>query len=78
MSVSKKGLIMAGAVLALLGAIAIAVPIFTTSETKDLVKVGDVKITSKEETSHTIPPMVGWAGLAIGAVMMGAGLLRQS
>lgn len=78
MSVSKKGLMMAGAALALLGAIALAVPVFTTSETKDVVKVGDVKITANEETSHIIPPIVGWAGLAIGAVLIGAGLLRQN
>ncbi|MHB1217130.1 MAG: hypothetical protein ACYC1L_02890 [Alphaproteobacteria bacterium] len=78
MSVSKKGLMMAGAALALLGAVAIAVPVFTTSETKDVVKVGDVKITAKEETSHTVPPFLAWAGLGIGAVLIGAGLLRQS
>lgn len=75
--ISKNGLVMAGAALAILGAIAVAVPVFTTRETNDIAKIGDVKITAKEETSHTIPPFVGWAGLAIGGVLIGAGLMGR-
>lgn len=75
--ISKNGLVMAGAALAILGAIAVAIPVYTTHETTDVAKIGDLKITAKEETSHTIPPFVGWAGLAIGGILIGAGVLGK-
>jgi hypothetical protein len=64
-------------VLMFLGALAIAIPVFTTHETTDVAKIGDLKIMTKEETAHTIPPFVGWAGLAIGAVLIGAGVVGK-
>jgi len=39
-----KGIVMFGAVLTLLGLIAFAMPSFNTEETKDVVKLGDVKV----------------------------------
>ena len=39
-----KGIVMFGAVLALLGLIAFAMPSFNTEETKDVVKLGDLKV----------------------------------
>jgi hypothetical protein len=71
--VFKSRLAIAGVVVALVGAIAIAVPVFTTERTTDIAKLGDLKITAKEETSHVIPPFVGPAALAIGVVLIGFG-----
>lgn len=68
---SKKGMAIGGAALAFLGVLAIAVPVFTTHETSEVAKIGDLKITAKEETSYAIPPLVGWAALGIGAGLMG-------
>jgi len=73
----KNGLMMTGAVLALVGLIAIAVPVFTTTQTRDVAKIGDLKLTAKEETSHFVPPFVGPAVLAIGVVLIGAGFLAR-
>lgn len=72
----KNGLVMVGAALAVLGVIALAIPVFTTQETKDLVKVGDLKVTAKEEKSHIIPPYLGWGGLIVGGVLIGAGVMN--
>jgi hypothetical protein len=44
-----------GAVLALLGVLGLAIPVFTTSQTEDVAKVGSVKIQSTEQSVHVIP-----------------------
>ncbi len=73
-----KGLILIGAALALLGLIGLAMPYFTTTETKDVVKLGDLSVQSKEQTPHEIPPLVSGGVLAIGLVMMGAGMMKRT
>ncbi len=67
-----NGLLIAGAVATLLGIAAIAVPVFTTEQNKEVLKIGDLKVTAREETAHFIPPLVGPGALAIGLVLMGA------
>ncbi len=66
-----------GAVLVLLGLIGFAVPIFTTQQTKDVAKIGDLKIQSTEDTSHAIPPWLAGGSLALGVVLIGAGLFQR-
>ena len=53
-----KGIVLAGAVIALLGLLGLAIPVFSTSQTKDVAKIGDLKIQANEETSHVVPPML--------------------
>jgi hypothetical protein len=72
-----KGILLIGAALALLGLIGFAMPIFTTTDTKSVAKIGDLSIQAKEETPHTIPPLVSGGLLAIGVVLMGAGMLNR-
>lgn len=67
-----------GAVLVLLGVVGLAVPYFTTSETKDVAKVGDLKLQTTERTSHSIPPIAAGGVLVLGAVLIGAGFLRKA
>lgn len=67
-----------GAVLVLLGVLGLAVPYFTTSETKDLAKVGDLKLQTTESTSHAIPPVAAGGVLVLGAVLLGAGFFRKA
>ncbi len=73
--IPKNGLVVAGAIVALVGALMIAVPVFTTEQTKEVAKIGDLKLTTKEETSYTVPPFVGPAVLVIGVILMGAGFV---
>ena len=70
-------LVVLGAVLALLGIVGLAMPIFTTRETKEVAKIGDLKVQTTEAREHVIPPMVSGGALAIGIVLIGAGLYQR-
>ena len=48
--------------LVLLGLLGFAIPYFTTQQTKDVAKVGDLKVQTTESTS-AIPPLVGGGAL---------------
>lgn len=73
-----NGLVLIGAVLVMAGLIGLAIPIFTTSQTKDVANVGGLKLQSTEDTSHSIPPLVSGGGLVLGIVLVGAGFYRKS
>lgn len=70
-------LVVIGAILALAGIIGFAIPIFTTKETKDVARVGDLRLQTTEETAHIIPPVVSGGALVIGIVLIGAGLYQR-
>jgi hypothetical protein len=44
-----RGIVLIGGMLALVGLIAFAIPTFTTPETQDVVKLGDLKVQAKTE-----------------------------
>ena len=69
---------MTGLVVGLVGAVALAVPVFSTAETKDVVKLGDLRVTATEQTSHIVPPLLGPAALVVGAVLFGAAFVVKS
>lgn len=66
-----------GAILVILGLVGFAIPVVTTQETKDVAKLGDLKIQTTESTSHVVPPLVSGGALALGVVLVGAGLYRR-
>jgi hypothetical protein len=66
-----------GAILVLIGLIGLAIPVFTTQQTTDVARIGDVKIQSTESTSHVIPPLVTGGALVLGVLLLGAGLLQK-
>ena len=72
------GLMMAGAVLLLLGLVGFAIPYFTTQQTKDVAKVGDLKLQTTEQTTYVIPPLVSGGAVVVGVVLIGAGLFRRA
>ena len=72
-----KGIILVGAVIALLGLLGLAIPVFSTSQTKDVAKLGDLKIQTNEETTHVVPPMLAGGALVIGVLLVGAGYLKN-
>lgn len=71
----KKALLIAGAITALFGVIVITGPVFTTEQNKEVAKIGDLKLTVKQETAHAIPPFVGPAALVIGGLLIAAALV---
>ena len=74
---SMNALMISGAALALLGLIAFAIPVFTTQQTRDLARIGDLKVQTTEERSYAIPPFVGGGALILGLVLMCAGFYQR-
>jgi hypothetical protein len=72
-----NGLTVCGAVLVLLGLVGFAIPIFTTQQTKEVARVGDLKLQTTESTSHVIPPIVSGGALVLGVVLIGAGVYQK-
>jgi hypothetical protein len=72
-----KGIVLIGAVVALLGLVGLAIPVFSTSQTKDVAKIGDLKIQANEETTHVVPPMLAGGALVIGLVLVGVGYMKN-
>lgn len=72
-----NGLTVAGAVLVVLGLLGFAIPVFTTQQTKDVAKIGDLKLQSTENTSHAVPPLLSGGALVLGVVLIGAGFYQK-
>lgn len=66
-----------GALLALLGILGLAIPAFTTSQTKDIAKLGDVKIQTTEQSTHVIPQALSVGALVLGVILIGAGVYAK-
>ncbi len=75
---SLNGFIIGGAILVLLGLLGFAIPIFTTQQTKDVAKIGDLKLQTTESTAYVIPPLVSGGAIALGVILIGAGLYRKN
>ena|ERR1700730_4935982 len=75
---TMNGLMLGGAALALFGLIAFAIPAFTMQQTKDVAKIGDLKLQATESTSHIIAPIVSGGALILGAILIGAGPLSEA
>jgi drug/metabolite transporter (DMT)-like permease len=72
-----RSVIIFGTVLALVGLIAFAMPSFNTEETKDVVKLGDLKVQAKTEEPHFIPPLVSEGAMLLGILLIGAGVVMN-
>ena len=74
---SKTGLMGGGVVLALLGLLGIAIPIFTTQQTHEVAKVGTLKLNATENKTYAVPPLLSGGALVLGIVLLGAGIVRR-
>jgi hypothetical protein len=72
-----KWIIQIGAVLALVGGIGLAMPVFTTSQTKDVASLGDLKIQSTEQATHVVPWTLSAGALVLGLAFMGTGIYTK-
>jgi len=72
-----RPIIWMGALLTLLGILGLAAPVFTTSQTKDVVNLGDLKIQNTERSTHVVPTALSVASLILGVVLLGAGLYQS-
>jgi hypothetical protein len=74
----SRSLLIAGAIILLLGIAGIAVPYFTTEQTKNVANVGPLHVQATEQSSHFIPPLLSGTAAAVGVVLMGVGLMRRA
>ena len=74
----SRSLLLAGAVILLLGVAGIAIPYFTTEQTKDVADVGPLHVHATEQKTHVIPPLLSEAAVAVGVVLIGAALFRRA
>ena len=74
---AMSGLMITGAVLVLLGLVAFAIPVFTTQQTTDVARIGDLKLQTTESKSYVIPPFVGGGAVVLGVVLIGAGFYQR-
>ncbi len=72
-----SGVTLGGAVLILLGVLGFAVPYFTTQQTREVARVGDLKLQATETTGYTIPPLVSGAAVGLGVLLLGFGLTQK-
>jgi hypothetical protein len=72
-----KKIMTIGAILMVLGVLGFAIPYFTTSDTKEVAKLGDLKLQTTESTTHSIPPAAAGAAILLGALMFGAGFFKK-
>lgn len=70
-------LVVIGAVLLGLGLIGLAVPMFTTQDTTEVARLGELKLESTQTTTHVVPPLVVGGVLVVGILLLGAGLYRK-
>ena len=66
-----------GALLAFVGILGLVIPVFTTSQTKDVVNLGDVKIQSTERSTHVVPQALSVGALVLGVVLIGVGVYTK-
>lgn len=72
-----KPLIIVGAIILLLGLWGIAMPVFTTHETEEVAKLGDIKVQSQKENVHAVPVIVSEGAIVLRAILVGAGLFAR-
>jgi hypothetical protein len=73
----RPALLAFGAMLALIGLIAFARPSFSTEETGNVVRLGDLEVQARTEEPHVIPPIVSGGAIVLGVLLMGAGMVMS-
>ena len=74
---NSSTLVVIGTVLLVLGLIGFAFPMFTTQETTELARLGELKLETTQTKTHVIPPFVIGGVLVAGVILLVAGLYRK-
>jgi hypothetical protein len=78
MARSMNIVVIAGALLVLVGVAGLAMPVFNTTQDKEVAHIGDLHVDAKESTTHFIPPLISGGALALGIVLIAGGLFRRT
>jgi hypothetical protein len=74
---TMNGLVMVGAILAVIGLLGFAIPSFTTQHTEEVAHIGDLKLQNTESEHHFVPPAVSAGAVVLGIVLVGAGVATR-
>jgi hypothetical protein len=66
-----------GIIFVVAGVSGFAVPVFTTQQTKEVARIGDLKLQNTEDTSHRIPPILSGGALVLGIILIGSSLYQK-
>jgi hypothetical protein len=72
-----NGVMIIGIILVVAGVLGFAVPVFTTQQTKEVARIGDLKLQNTEDTSHSIPPILSGGVLVLGIILIGSSLYQR-
>ena len=72
-----NSLTIGGAGLVIVGLLAFAIPVFTTQQTTDVARIGDLKLQTTESKNYIIPPIMSGGALRLGFVLLGAGWYQR-
>jgi hypothetical protein len=65
-----KSLVIFGALLLLLGILGLVAPMFSTTHTKDVAKLGDLKLQEQLTETHVVPPLLAKSAIGLGAISL--------
>jgi hypothetical protein len=71
-------LVLIGLIVAALGVLGLLVPVLTMSHTKEVAKVGDVRLTAKDRDTFVVPQAAAIGAIVIGVVLIGVGAARRA
>jgi len=72
-----NGLMILGVVLVVAGLLGFAIPVFTTHQTRDVARIGELKIQTTEDTPHIIPPLLSGGVLMLGVILIGLSVYQK-
>lgn len=72
-----NGLMILGVVLVVAGLFGFAIPVFTTHQTRDVARIGELKIQTTEDTPHIIPPLLSGGVLMLGVILIGLSVYQK-
>ena len=75
---AKNGMTTIGAILVVIGLIGLAIPYFTTAETKEVARIGDLKLQATEHKTYAIPPLAAGGALLVGVILIAASVTRRT
>jgi len=74
---SMTFLVIFGALLLLLGIAGLVTPVFTTQQTTELARIGELKVQTQEDRPHAIPPLVSGSAVILGIILIGGGFYQK-
>jgi hypothetical protein len=66
-----------GVVLVVAGLLGFAIPVFTTHQTRDVARIGELRIQTTEDTPHIIPPLLSGGVLMLGVILIGLSVYQK-